>query len=162
MQNKRHTLLIQSENEMLRFGAVLSDACYGGEIIYLHGELGTGKTTMSRGFLRQMGHKGAVKSPTYTFVEHYSYQNKIVYHFDLYRLGDGEELEYMGIRDYFHQHAICLIEWPEKGRGYLPKADIDIKITYEHEGQRRILITSTSANGIRLFDEFIGIYSASE
>ncbi|MDH3325488.1 MAG: tRNA (adenosine(37)-N6)-threonylcarbamoyltransferase complex ATPase subunit type 1 TsaE [Gammaproteobacteria bacterium] len=152
---------IKGESEMTRFGGVLSEVCSGGELIFLHGELGAGKTTMVRGFVRQMGHEGAVKSPTYTLVEHYSYHNKTVYHFDLYRLGDAEELEYMGIRDYFHPNAICLIEWPERGVGYLPKADVDIKILYEHEGQRRIHLEPVSERGMQVFDAFNGLYSAS-
>lgn len=162
MGGKRAELFIKGESEMMRFGSALSEICDGGEIIFLHGDLGVGKTTLVRGFIRQLGHEGAVKSPTYTLVEHYSYEGKTVYHFDLYRLGDGEELEYMGIRDYFHRNAICLIEWPERGRGYLPKADIDIKISYEHEGRRRIHLEPVSRQGIQLFDELNGLYSASK
>jgi len=160
MGGKHAEFFIKGESEMMRFGGALSKACEGGEIIYLHGELGAGKTTMVRGYLRQMGHEGAVKSPTYTLVEHYSYNGKIIYHFDLYRLGDGEELEYMGIRDYFHQKAICLLEWPERGRGYIPSADIDITIFYEHEGQRRLRLKPISRQGIQVFNVINGLFSA--
>lgn len=159
---KKAVFLINGEQDMMRFGASLSQACEGGEVIFLHGELGTGKTTLVRGFLRKMGHEGAVKSPTYTLVEHYSYNHKTINHFDLYRLGGGEELEYMGIRDYFHRNAICLLEWPERGRGYLPKADIDIKIYYEHEGRRRIHIEPTTHKGIHTFNIVNGLYTASQ
>ncbi|MDH5257861.1 MAG: tRNA (adenosine(37)-N6)-threonylcarbamoyltransferase complex ATPase subunit type 1 TsaE [Gammaproteobacteria bacterium] len=162
MPAKRKVYFIKGEAEMIRLGAALCDVCTGGEVVFLHGDLGAGKTTMVRGFLHQLGHSGAVKSPTYTFVEHYFYHNKTVYHFDLYRLGDGEELEYMGIRDYFHRNAICLIEWPERGHGYLPKADIDIKIYYEHEGQRRIQLEPVTKRGIQMFDALSGLYSASK
>lgn len=160
MTAKRAELFIKGEKEMVHFGGLLCDACDGNEVIYLHGELGAGKTTMVRGFIHQLGHTGAVKSPTYTLVEHYSYNNKTVYHFDLYRLGEAEELEYMGIRDYFHRKAVSLIEWPEKGRGYLPKADIDIKIYYEHEGQRRLHFEAVSRRGVQIFNGLSGLYSA--
>jgi len=151
---------IKGEAEMMRFGAALSVACNGGEIVFLHGDLGAGKTTTVRGFVRQMGHKGAVKSPTYTLVEQYSYQGKSVCHFDLYRLADGEELEYMGIRDYFNKQAICLIEWPERGNGYLPEADIDITIMNESETQRRVVLVPRSEQGLVLSDAVNGLYCA--
>lgn len=141
---------IKDEAEMVSFGGALSDACSGGEIIFLHGELGAGKTTLVRGFMRRLGHEGAVKSPTYTLVEQYRYQEKTVYHFDLYRLADGEELEYMGIRDYFSGDATCLIEWPEQGDGYLPDADIDITISYTDDDQRRIQAYSSNERGRQL------------
>jgi tRNA threonylcarbamoyladenosine biosynthesis protein TsaE len=104
-------------------------------IIHLYGDLGTGKTTLVRGFLRGLGYQGIVKSPTYTIVEPYTIDKNTIYHFDLYRLSDSEELEYLGIRDYLD--SICLIEWPEKGKDFIPKPNL--KIYLSHHKTARIL-----------------------
>ncbi|HLR16295.1 MAG TPA: tRNA (adenosine(37)-N6)-threonylcarbamoyltransferase complex ATPase subunit type 1 TsaE [Alcanivoracaceae bacterium] len=116
------------EQHTIALGAALANTVPFGSVVYLTGQLGAGKTTLVRGWLQALGHTGAVKSPTYTLVEPYEYQGKELYHFDLYRLGDAEELEYMGIRDYFHEHSLCFIEWPERGAGILPSADLHIEL----------------------------------
>jgi tRNA threonylcarbamoyladenosine biosynthesis protein TsaE len=115
----------------------------GGATVFLRGNLGMGKTTLSRGVMRGMGHEGAVKSPTYTIVEPYEHLDPMVYHFDLYRLGDPEELEYLGIRDYFGSSSLCLIEWAERGEGILPEPDVQVTLEPENEGRRATLRSNT-------------------
>ncbi|MFT6625691.1 MAG: tRNA threonylcarbamoyladenosine biosynthesis protein TsaE [Cycloclasticus sp.] len=133
---------IKDEEAMLAAGNKLAAQLKPGMVVFLVGNLGAGKTTLVRGILRGLGHSGAVKSPTYNIVEPYSINEQSVFHFDLYRLMDVEELEYMGIRDYLIDDSICFIEWPEKGDGLLPKPDIQIEIKIN--GSERELLVSSS------------------
>jgi len=125
-------------------------------VVYLNGDLGAGKTTLTRGFVRGMGHQGNVKSPTYTIVEPYELSKWRVFHFDLYRLADAEELEYMGIRDYFNDDCCCFIEWPEKGSGLLAKADLIINIAYQDE-QRIIKLQAETGHGKQVLESLAHI-----
>ncbi len=122
---------LADECSTLAFGRKIAEHLPEKAVIFLNGPLGAGKTTLVRGILLASGHKGSTKSPTYTLVEPYELDKRTFYHFDLYRLGDPEELEYMGIRDYLDHDAICLIEWPDKGEGYIAKPDIVLDLSYE-------------------------------
>jgi len=118
-------------------------------VVFLNGDLGAGKTTLTRGFVRGMGHQGNVKSPTYTLVEPYELPPWQVYHFDLYRLSDPEELEYMGIRDYFSDNCCCFIEWPEKGMGFIEEADLHVNLAYSGE-QRQLSLSAVTSKGEKM------------
>ena len=143
---------LTDEIATVTMGNRVADIIERGAVIYLHGDLGAGKTTFTRGVVQGFGHTGKVKSPTYTLVEPYELERANVYHFDLYRLGDPEELEYMGIRDYFSADAICVVEWPEKGGEFIPVPDLDITLSYVGN-ERKIVINSASERGIAIVEK---------
>jgi tRNA threonylcarbamoyladenosine biosynthesis protein TsaE len=145
-------IILADENETQAFGARLAALCLERCVIFLQGDLGAGKTTLVRGFLRGLGHTGAVKSPTYTLVEPYEVAGRQIFHFDLYRLKDPQELVYMGIRDYFAEAAVCLIEWPERAAQQLPEADLTCYIRSLASG-RRLTITASTAQGQRMLTQ---------
>ena len=129
------TLNLINEAATLAAGKRLSQIVESGLIIYLHGNLGAGKTTFVRGFLHGLGHVGKVKSPTYTLVEPYVIADFNIYHFDLYRFIDEEEWEFAGFRDFFNPSTVCFVEWPEKAENLLPISDIDIYLQPNNEGR---------------------------
>lgn len=128
-------IFLESARATEQFGAQLWAQLPKGSVIFLHGDLGAGKTTLVRGFLRAAGFAGAVKSPTYNLVEEYDLGGLKVFHFDLYRLVDPEELEWIGIRDYFNQESVCFIEWPEQGLGLLPLPDLALHLSVLEHGR---------------------------
>jgi len=131
-------------------------------VIYLQGQLGAGKTTLSRGVLQALGHQGAVKSPTYTLVEPYELAAddsnlKKIYHFDLYRLRDPQELELLGVQEYFDDGCLCLVEWPERGQGFLPEADVVVELGAQAAGRQLVLRSATATGEAILKKYFLSI-----
>lgn len=123
-----------------RIAAALPPSCR----IDLSGELGAGKTTLVRGLLRALGFRGTVRSPTYTLVEPYQVAGHQLYHLDLYRLSDPEELDYLGLRDLLGTTSILLVEWPERAGGALPVADLVITLSLLDPGRQARLVAQTS------------------
>ncbi len=135
-------IFLENESDTEYLGEIMGKAVSENTTIFLLGDLGTGKTTFTRGFLRFRGWQGVVKSPTYTLVETYNFPEIPVWHFDLYRLQDPEELELLGIRDYFADRSVRIVEWPEQGQGILPEPDIIVRIGYQDGGR---LLTAEGA-----------------
>lgn len=129
-----------SEAQMLALGRQLAGLIDRG-VVYLSGDLGAGKTTLVRGLLRAFGFEGRVKSPSYGLVESYTIDGREVHHLDLYRLGHGEEIAYLGLEDLLGEDSLLLVEWPERGKGWLPAADWHIDIQDRTGGGRTIRIT---------------------
>jgi len=148
-------LLIGDEKAMRDLGAALISACDRGGVITLRGELGSGKTTLVRGALQAEGVAAGVRSPTYTLVEYYPLERFAVAHFDLYRLADSEELEYLGFRDYLNPETLCLIEWPQRAAGYLRGVDVEVGIEYDPAG-RRVKLEAQSRCGSEVISPLRG------
>ncbi|MEQ8262679.1 tRNA (adenosine(37)-N6)-threonylcarbamoyltransferase complex ATPase subunit type 1 TsaE [Pseudohaliea sp.] len=138
---------LRDEAATVSLGERLAAQLVPGLLVTLSGDLGAGKTTLSRGIVQGLGHRGAVKSPTYTLVEPYEHTRFPVYHFDLYRLADPEELELLGFRDYIGGDCLCLVEWPERGGGFLPAADLAITMIAQGDGRRVTLEAATPVAG---------------
>ncbi|MBT8124133.1 MAG: tRNA (adenosine(37)-N6)-threonylcarbamoyltransferase complex ATPase subunit type 1 TsaE [Gammaproteobacteria bacterium] len=141
------------EAATLEFAAKFAQLCQPPLIIYLQGDLGSGKTTFARGFINKLGYSGKVKSPTFTLVESYDLEQARLYHFDLYRLKDPLELEYIGIRDLtWESDVMCLIEWPERGGSELPEADLVIRLEYQGDS-RAVDYQANSTKGQMIIDK---------
>ena len=151
MSSSNHTYTLADETATLALGAALAATLTPGVTIYLHGDLGAGKTTLTRGVLRALGHTGPVKSPTYALVELYVFSRYILYHFDFYRFNRPEEWLEAGLDEHFNQGTVCLVEWPEKAGDLLPPADLDVMLeVLDHDdGQstRRITLKANSDRG---------------
>lgn len=142
-------LRIDSATAMERLGAAFSAVTPPGTTIFLCGPLGAGKTTWVRGFLRHRRHRGAVKSPTYTLLEPYEFDGQTINHFDFFRIADAREVEAAGLREHFDGEAICLVEWPERAAGALPRADVTVSIAVDGP-RRRLRCAGAGPKGRRI------------
>jgi len=140
------SFVVPTETDMLDFGGILARKLSPGDVVYLSGNLGVGKTTLVRGLLRALGHRDRVKSPSYGLVESYDVAGRQIHHLDLYRLGHAEEIEYLGIPDLLDESSLLLIEWAERGEGYLPAATLEIQINDLPDGARRLTLTPIRAS----------------
>lgn len=159
MTNKSEPFTVELDDEAatLSCAARLAAALVPGLLITLQGQLGAGKTTFVRGVLHALGHEGAVKSPTYTIVEPYTIAGFEINHFDLYRLGDVEELELLGFRDYLGENAVCFLEWPERAQGYLPPCDVQIDLCLKsgsNSGARILQAHAQTDIGVRVVEQW--------
>ena len=151
-------ILLRDESETEALGRRLARALGGHGAVYISGHLGAGKTCLCRALLRELGHKGAVKSPTFTLVEPYELGNGLrVFHLDLYRISDPHELDYLGMEDCFGDDCISLVEWPERAAGRLPAQDLALRIAGRGQA-RQVVLTGCSAHGERVCLELLGQY----
>ena len=136
MQQMSYEQFVPDAAGLDEVGRKLAKRLQGGDTCYLQGPLGAGKTTLVRGVLRGLGHCGPVPSPTYTLIESYFFSDVRVVHFDLFRVESLYELEVLGVREYFDDDTICLLEWPDRGDGLLPAPTLMITLQYESDGRR--------------------------
>lgn len=142
---------LADETATLALGARLAQALrkVGGGVVYLHGDLGAGKTTLARGLLRAAGVEGTLRSPTYTLMEPYAADGQAFLHLDLYRLADPAEVEQLGLRDFPVESTVWLVEWPEKGAGFLPPPDLEVRLEIQGAGRVATLSVAPTNAGKR-------------
>jgi tRNA threonylcarbamoyladenosine biosynthesis protein TsaE len=136
---------LPDEEATLSLGAALAAGAAPGRVLHLRGDLGSGKTTVARGLLGALGHRGRVKSPTYTLVEVYAVSRLNCYHFDFYRFKDKAEWLNSGFRDYFNPQSLCVVEWPERAGDLLAPPDLEISLEFAGEGRKAALSARTAA-----------------
>lgn len=149
-----HVLQLRDEAATLELGRLLAEQLQPGTRIYLSGDLGCGKTTLSRGVLRALGHAGTVKSPTYTLVEPYNFSRLDLHHFDFYRFGNADEWDDAGFRDVLDSSSVCLVEWPERAGSTIPPADLLVQLLHLDSGRQATLIAHSEA-GLRLLSHVV-------
>ena len=150
IQQQQQCFRLPDEDSQIRLGRYLGEALQWQGHIWLEGDLGAGKTTLTRGILRGAGHEGAVKSPTYTLLEPYDVNGYRIHHFDLYRLGDPEELAFIGARELFEEGCLNIIEWPSMGEGELPAPDLIVTLTLELPGRLACVAAHSDAGALAL------------
>jgi tRNA threonylcarbamoyladenosine biosynthesis protein TsaE len=153
MSSIHHTVTLAGEAATLALGAAVAATLRPGMRVYLEGDLGAGKTTFSRGLVRALGHTGNVRSPTYTLVEIYVFSGYILYHFDFYRFNDPDEWHESGLDEHFNEQSVCLVEWPDKAGGLLPKPDVEVRFEIAEDGlSRKVELIASSEHGERCLD----------
>ncbi len=144
---QRQTYYLKDETHTRMLGEALAHTLKNGLKIYLHGDLGAGKTTLTRAMLKMAGYSGKVKSPTYTLVESYAIELNghlvDLFHFDLYRMGSPNEFLDAGFREYLNEKTICIIEWAEKAETELPSPDLAIWLEVTENGRTANLVASS-------------------
>ena len=138
---------LAAEADTLALGGELASGLAPGLVIYLSGDLGTGKTTLVRGLLRALGVAERVKSPTFSLVELYTISSLYLYHFDFYRFSHSGEWIDAGFRDHFNAASVCVVEWPEKAGGQLPAPDVRITIEVSGSGRSVTISAESEAGG---------------
>jgi tRNA threonylcarbamoyladenosine biosynthesis protein TsaE len=158
MSESHFELVLGDSQATEALGAALARSYLGGlrdgAVMYLHGELGVGKTTCVRGLLRALGVDGLIRSPTYTLVEAYQPGGLTCIHVDLYRLQGPVEVDELGLRDYFDTECLLMVEWPEKGGAALPPADLQLTLSYAGDSRQARLEAST-ARGRRWLEKLV-------
>ncbi len=139
---------LKDEQATIAVANTFAQVCEPPLTLYFQGPLGAGKTTFIRAFLRALGVEGKIKSPSYAIVEPYHLADFDIYHLDLYRLAHVDELEMIGIREYFSPRSICCIEWPEHGKGVLPTPDMDFILEYQEQGRQLTLTAHTQRGAV--------------
>lgn len=143
---------IKDEQTMLVLGSHLANICRPPCSIHLQGNLGAGKTTLTRGFLAALGYSGRVKSPTYSLLEVYNLKDLQIIHLDLYRIMHPDELEHLGLRDLITEHTIAIVEWPELGQGKVPPPDLTCVIEML-EDERVVTFQATTKRGEQILTQ---------
>jgi len=151
--------VLRDEGDTAALGRRLAQVCPIRAVIWLHGPLGAGKTTLVRGFLRGLGYHGTVKSPTYTLIEPYDSGGHRVFHLDLYRISHPAELDNLGLRELQDDRAVVLVEWPERGVGALPPADLSLELEYQGT-MRRVIVRPLTSTGNELAKAVPGFRAA--
>ena len=143
------TVTLEGEEDTLALGGRLATGLQESCRLYLHGDLGAGKTTLVRGLLRGLGFEGRVKSPTFSLVEPYKFSSLSLYHFDFYRFEHPSELRDSGLLEHFGNQDVCVVEWPQKAAEFLPLSDLDIHLDPTGTTGRHAVFEAHSPRGER-------------
>jgi tRNA threonylcarbamoyladenosine biosynthesis protein TsaE len=154
------SFVLHDENETEDIAKRIAASCLMPLVVTFGGQLGVGKTTLIRFMLRALGVSGAIKSPTFSLVESYMIPSAVtIHHFDLYRIADEAELDYIGFRDYFSTNTLCCIEWPERAPHVLSLVDLHCSLAITDQAHRILTISAKSANGLICLSNLVGLHA---